>query len=317
MPQQSALAYVRQGQAPFFRLPVLDLERDEPYAGCDAVMLGVPWDGSTTYRPGARFAPFALRPVSAMVQTYHPQLGVDVFRELNVLDGGNVALMPFDAAVTRDCIQGGVAGILEAGAAPFIVGGDHSITLPALRAVAARHGPVHVVHVDAHLDTSTDEIWGEPFHHGTPFRHALQEGLILSDGLIQIGIRGPWGHPEEGAFSDTYGARRISPDEVAERGAAHVAAEIRERVGLRPVYLSFDIDGVDPAFAPGTGTPVPGGLTSREALALVRGLAGCRLVGMDLVEVSPGLDHADMTLHLAAHLLFEGLAVLAASRRRR
>ncbi|AUX19598.1 agmatinase [Sorangium cellulosum] len=316
MSQQRAAAYLRHGQTPFFRLPTADFDGAgaSAYAGADAVLLGVPWDGSVTYRPGARFAPYELRRVSALVQSYHPGHQLDVFRALRVLDGGNVAFPPFHADSVRELIQAAVDEVLSAGAVPFVVGGDHAIALPVLRALARRHGPVAVVHVDAHLDTSTSEVWGEPFHHGTPFRNAVEEGLIARDALHQIGIRATWGHPEEGAFAARAGATRYDMDRIDREGTPAIAAAIAAVVGDAPVYLSFDIDGIDPAFAPGTGTPVPGGLTAREAIQLLRGLAGIRLVGMDLVEVCPALDHADITLHLGAHLLFEGLALAAIHR---
>jgi agmatinase len=195
-----------------------------------------------------------------------------------------------------------------------VVGGDHSVALPALRALARRHGPLTVVHVDAHLDTSGPETWGEAFHHGTPFRHALEEGLVAEGQLHQVGIRGPRGGARDGDLGARHGARVHGADDVAARGVARVAAEIRAAAGEGPVYVSFDVDAVDPAFAPGTGTPVPGGLSSREALQLLRALAGVRLVGMDVVEVCPPLDHADVTSHLAAYLLFEGLALAALAR---
>ncbi len=310
MSQQSAFDYLRHGQTPFFRLRAAPIAAGIPN-GTDAVLLGVPYDGGTTYRPGARFAPFEVRRVSALVQGYHSVHRVKVFERLEVVDGGNVAFPPFDAGAVRDAIQGSVGQVLEAGAVPFLLGGDHSIALPALRAVARRHGPVAVVHVDAHFDTSGPAVWGELFHHGTPFLYALEEGLIAEGQLHQVGLRGPWSDAEDGEPGARHGARIHGADEVAARGAALVAEEIRAAIGERPVYLSFDIDAVDPAFAPGTGTPVPGGLTSREALALVRGLAGTQLVGMDLVEVCPSLDHADVTCHLAAHLMFEGLAIAA------
>ncbi|XXX77190.1 agmatinase [Sorangium sp. So ce134] len=313
MSQQRAAAYLRHGQTPFFRLPTASFQEAgaAAYAGADAVLLGVPWDGSVTYRPGTRFAPYELRRVSALVQSYHPGHGIDVFRALRVLDGGNVPFPPFHADSVRELVQASVDEVLAAGAVPFVVGGDHSIALPVLRALSRRHGPITVVHVDAHFDTSTSEVWGEPFHHGTPFRNAIDEGLIGQGGLHQIGIRATWGHPEEGAFVAHAGATQYGMDRLDWEGAPKVAAAICAAVGDAPVYVSFDIDGVDPAYAPGTGTPVPGGLTSREAIQLLRGLAGINLVGMDLVEVCPALDHADITLHLGAHLLFEGLALLA------
>jgi agmatinase len=311
MAQQAAFEYLGHGQAPFFRLPASPIAAGPPPAGARAVLLGVPFDGGTTYRPGARLAPFDVRRVSALVQGFHPGHSVRPFDELGAVDGGNVVFPPFDPAAMRGAVQAAVAAVLEAGAVPFLVGGDHSIALPALRAVAARHGPLAVVHVDAHLDTSGPETWAEPFHHGTPFRHVLDEGLVAEGELHQVGIRGPWGSADDAEPGRRRRARVYSMDEVSSRGVGAVAAEIRRAVGDRPTYLSFDVDAVDPAFAPGTGTPVPGGLTSREALELVRALAGTRLAGMDVVEVCPALDHADVTSHLAAHLLFEGLALAA------
>jgi agmatinase len=277
------------------------------------VLLGVPFDGGTTATPGARFAPFHVRRVSAFVQGWHPVHRLDVFEGSGAVDGGNVVFPPFQPAAVRERIEADALAVHRAGAAPFLVGGDHSIALPALRAAARVHGPVAVIHVDAHLDTSSAATWGEPFHHGTPFRHAIEEGLILPGQLHQVGLRGPWSGPDDAVISAEHGACVTTADDVASAGAATVASLIRELVGDRPAYLSFDVDAVDPAFAPGTGTPVPGGLSSREALRLVRGLAGVRLVGMDLVEVCPALDHADLTAHLAAHLLFEGLGLVASA----
>ncbi|MEW6272803.1 MAG: agmatinase [Thermodesulfobacteriota bacterium] len=311
--QQSAFTYLRHGQTPFFRLPCAELERPgaAAYAGAGAVLLGVPYDGGATHQPGARLAPYHVRRVSAFLQTFHPFHEVDVFGALGAIDGGNVAFPPFDPPSVRELVQGEVARVLAAGAAPFLLGGDHSIVLPALRAIAARHGPVAVVHVDAHLDTSDGEVWGCDFHHGTPLRHALVEGLIERGQLHQVGIRASFGAASDLDLGRGHGARVYLMDEVASRGVTAIASDVRSAVGLRNVYLTFDVDAVDPAFAPGTGTPVPGGLTSREAVALLRGLAGVNLVGMDVVEVAPPLDHADLTSNLAAHLLYEGLALAA------
>ncbi|MGD0529225.1 MAG: agmatinase [Polyangiaceae bacterium] len=317
MPQTSAMSYIRQGTSPFFRLPTVDVHAAAPYAGLDAVVLGVPWDMSVTYRPGARFAPYEVRRVSALVQGFHPVHKVDVFGTLRAADGGNVAVPPFAPALARDMIENEVASIVTAGAVPFAVGGDHSIAYPAMRAVAKKHGSLAVVHVDAHLDTSDAEVWGDAYHHGTPLRHAIEEGLIEREQLHQVAVRAPWGYPEEGALAAGHGATLYDVDAIAHRGIACVAQHIVACVGDRPVYVTFDVDGVDPAFAPGTGTPVPGGISSREALALLRGLAGVRLVGMDVVEVCPALDHADITCHLAAHLLFEGLALAAVAKNKR
>lgn len=318
MSQQSAMAYLRHGLTPFFRLPspALSAASVDPYAGAAAVLLGVPHDAGTTYQPGARLAPFHLRRVSALVQGYHLEHRLDVFAALPTVDGGNVVFPPFDRAAMRGAVQQEIARVISAGAAPFVAGGDHSITLPILRALAAAHGPLAVVHVDAHLDTSGAEVWGDEFHHGTPIRHALDESLIAPGQLYQLGLRAMWGSAHDDRQVSAAGAMMVTMRALAARGELErVMAGVRERIGARPVYLTFDIDGVDPAYAPGTGTPVPGGLSSREAIELVRGLAGVRLVGMDLVELCPPLDHADVTCHLGAALLFEGLAVAALARR--
>lgn len=312
MAQEDALTYLRHGQIPFFRLP---LAPGAPPAGAQAVVLGVPTDLGATYRPGARLAPWEVRRVSALVQPHHPVHRVDVFGALRAVDGGNVAFPPFDAATMREAVRAQVAAIARAGAAPFVVGGDHSVTLPVLRALAEVHGPVAVVHLDAHLDTSGPETWGEPFHHGTPLRHAIGEGLVARGALFQVGIRGPWGGPADAELSRSHGGRIVPVEELEARGAAAVGAEIRSEVGGRKLYVTVDVDVLDPAFAPGTGTPVPGGLTTREAFTVLRALAGADLVGMDVVEVAPPLDHADVTVTVAAHLLFEGLALRAVARR--
>jgi len=302
--QQRAAEYLRHGQTPFFRLPAV-----EDYRGAGAVLLGAPYDGGTTYQPGARFAPYHVRRVSALVQSYHPSHRIDVFERLRAVDGGNVVFPPFDAQAVRACIEREVASVIAAGARPFLVGGDHTVALPALRAAAAAHGPLAVVHIDAHADTSGPEVWGDAWHHGTPLRHALDEKLIAARQLYQIGLRGPLGSRDDFALAASHDASIYTIDAVAERGPPAIASEVRARIGDRAAWLTFDIDAVDPAFAPATGTPVPGGLSSREAIALLRGLAGVRLVGMDLVEVLPALDVADLTSHLAAHLLYEGLAL--------
>ncbi|HWE24885.1 MAG TPA: agmatinase [Myxococcales bacterium] len=313
MAQQSALEYIRGGQTPFFRLPQVDPMRGEA-KGLDAVLLGVTFDAGTTYQPGARFAPYHLRRLSALVQSWHPTHGIDVFDRVKAGDGGNVGFPPFDPAAMREAVQRDVGLVLKSGAAPFVVGGDHSIALPVLRALHAKHGPLAVVHIDAHLDTSGPEVWGAAHHHGTPFRHAIGEGLIERGALVQVGIRGPWGRSTDRDLSGAHDARCFTAGDVDRLGVRAVALDLSERLRGKPVYVSFDVDAVDPAFAPGTGTPVPGGLTSMQGLQLLRGFSGLRLVGMDLVEVCPALDHADLTSLLGAHLLFEGLALLGLNR---
>lgn len=316
MPQQSALEYLRHGQTPFFRLPLADATAPAAHrhANSDVVLLGVPTDAGTTYQPGARLAPWALRRVSALVQSYHATAGVDVFGVLRSRDGGNVAFPPFDRAAMREAVTAEVAAIAGAGATPVVIGGDHSVAVPALRALRAAHGPLAIVHVDAHLDTSGPDTWGDAWHHGTPMRHAITEGLVAPGQLYHVGVRGSWGTSADATLTLDAGNHVYFIDEVAARGPARLGAELRERIGARPAYLSFDIDAVDPAYAPGTGTPVAGGLSAREALALVRGLAGLHLVGADLCELAPALDHADITAHLGAALLYETLAVIALGR---
>ncbi|HEX4450296.1 MAG TPA: agmatinase [Kofleriaceae bacterium] len=308
--QQPALDYLRHGQIPFFRLPELRERRE-----VDVAILGVPHDGGTTYQPGARFAPYHVRRVSALVQGHHPHHNIDVFDRVRCVDGGNVVFPPFDRAAMRMAVEAEVRDLAAHRIAPVMVGGDHSITLPALRALVKQLGPLAVVHFDAHLDVSGADVWGDDHHHGTPIRHAIDEGLIEVGQLYQIGIRGPRGGAGDDAIARAAHHTIITADAVGEREPKRVCAELRERIGARPVYVTFDVDAVDPAFAPGTGTPVPGGLTAREALALVRGLAGLAVIGGDVVEVCPPLDHADVTSHLASHLLWELLATIAIARR--
>lgn len=303
--QQDAATYLEHGQTPFFRLPSVVTPETR------AVLLGVPYDGGTTVQPGARLAPYHVRRVSAFTQSYHPQHEIDVFGRLGAIDGGNVLFPPLDRAFARASIQARVEQVFNDGARPFTIGGDHSIVLPILRGLAGKLGPLAVVHVDAHFDTSDGEIWGDEFHHGTPLRHALMEGLIEPGQLHQIGIRASCADAEELAFSRSAGARLHTIDDIEQRGVHEIAREVAAEIGDRPAYVTFDVDAIDPAFAPGTGTPVPGGLTSREGIALLRALSGIDIFGMDVVEVCPALDCADQTAHLAAQLLYEGLALLA------
>ncbi len=278
-------------------------------------ILGVPHDGGTTYQPGARLAPYHVRRVSALVQGHHPAHGVDVFSRLRVVDGGNVVFPPFDRAAMRTAVEADVRQLVASQVTPIVIGGDHSITLPVLRAIVKQIGPIAIVHFDAHLDLSGPDVWGDEFHHGTPIRHAIDEGLVEPGQLYQVGIRGPRGGAGDDVIARSQGHTVISADDVADRGAKRVCAELRERIGMRPTYITLDVDAIDPAFAPGTGTPVPGGLTARESLQLVRGLAGLDICGGDVVEVCPPLDHADVTSNLAAYLVWEMLALLAVGAR--
>jgi agmatinase len=304
--QTTAFEYLSHGLTPFFRLPL-----GADHAGLDVAVLGVPTDAGTTYQPGARLAPYHVRRVSALLQSWHPEHGIDVFGRLRCGDAGNIVFPPFDRGAMREAVEREVRALSAALVRPLVIGGDHSVTLPVLRALAKRHGPLAVVHVDAHLDTSSADVWGDDFHHGTPIRHAVTEGLVAHGALFQIGVRGPRGGAADDRVTTGIGGTIWSADALAARGIAYACAELRERIGTRPTYVTFDIDAIDPAFAPGTGTPVPGGLSSREALALLRGLAGLDVCGADVVEYCPALDHADITAHVTACLAYEILAVMA------
>lgn len=282
-------------------------------AGLDVALLGIPYDGGTSYRPGARFGPRAVREQSSLIRPWNPVLKVHPFERLRVADCGDVDVAPISVERTFEAVTRRVGEVLEAGARPLAVGGDHSVSLPVLRAVGRRHGPVGLVHFDAHPDT-WDEYFGSKFFHGTPFRRAVEEGLVDPRRMIQVGIRGPLYGPEDFAFHEQHGIEVVRIEAVKEQGVGWVAERLA-RLRDGPVYCSFDIDVVDPAFAPATGTPEVGGLTSYEALSLVRALADLTLVGADVVEVAPPYDGpGQVTALLAANLLFELLSVMAVRR---
>jgi agmatinase/guanidinopropionase len=289
----------------FMRLPVSrDLEH------VDVAILGVPFDSGTSYRTGTRFGPRKIREASLLIWGHNSTLHVTPLKKLNVVDYGDVSVIPTSIEHTMEAITRTAGEIIDAGTALITLGGDHSIALPLLRAHAKKHGPVSLVHVDAHIDTWESEFEAVPYSHGTPFRHALQEGLIRQGEYVQIGIRGPLSGENDYADAAALGARTITIHEVMERGIPHILKEIHERM-KGPVYVTVDIDSADPAFAPGTGTPEVGGLTSYQLLQLVRGLHGLDLVGFDLVEVSPPFDHSEITAILASNIVFEYLSLLA------
>ncbi len=272
--------------------------------GLDVALLGIPFDGGTSYRPGARFGPRAVREQSSLIRSWHPVLKVHPFERLRVADCGDVDIVPSSIEETYAAVSARIDLVTAAGARPLSVGGDHSVTLPILRSLARRHGPLGVVHFDAHPDT-WDEYFGHKFFHGTPFRRAVEEGVVDPRRFIQIGIRGPLYGPEDFAFHDQHGIEVIRIEAIKEHGVAWVGERLHRLRG-GPVYCSFDIDAVDPAYAPGTGTPEVGGLTSYEAVSLVRTLAGLSLVGADIVEVTPLYDGpGQVTALLAANLMFE------------
>jgi agmatinase len=296
------------GPATFARLPRLD-EVDR----ADAAVLGVPFDSGVSYRPGARFGPAHIRESSRLLRPFNPALGASPFAAQQVADAGDLGVNPFsiDEAITE--IEFGARDLLER--VPFLLtlGGDHTIALPLLRAVSAVHGPVAVVHFDAHLDT-WDTYFGAAYTHGTPFRRAAEEGLLDQTGCLHVGIRGPLYAASDLSDDGDLGFQVVSAPELEDLRVAGLAERIADRVGGRPVYVSVDIDVLDPAHAPGTGTPEAGGLTSRELLAALRSFAGLRLVGADIVEVAPAYDHAQITGIAAAHAGYELLSALAAGR---
>ncbi|MEJ2858206.1 MULTISPECIES: agmatinase [unclassified Saccharothrix] len=293
------------GPATFARLPRLDqVER------ADVAVVGVPFDSGVSYRPGARFAPAAVREASRLLRPYHPGLDVSPFDAVQVADAGDIACNPFHISEAIETVQAHAGALLDTGAKLVTVGGDHTIALPLLRAVAQRHGPVALLHFDAHLDT-WDTYFGEPYTHGTPFRRAVEEGLLDTSALSHVGTRGPLYGRADLDEDSRLGFGIVTAADVMRRGVDEVAQALRERVGDRPLYVSIDIDVLDPAHAPGTGTPEAGGLTSRELLEILRGLAGCDLVSADVVEVAPAYDHADITSIAASHVAYDLVSLLA------
>ncbi len=293
------------GPDTFARLPRL-----ADVGSADVAVLGIPFDSGVSYRPGARFGPGAVRAGSKLLRPYHPGLDVQPWAGQQVADAGDLAVNPFDIGQAIGQIEAGAAGALAAAGRLIALGGDHTVALPLLRATAARHGPVALIHFDAHLDT-WDTYFGAPYTHGTPFRRAVEEGLLALDSSAHVGVRGPLYSSADLAEDAGLGFATVSTAELARRGVAEAVDRVRERVGDRPVYLSVDIDVLDPAHAPGTGTPEPGGLTTRELQFILRGLDGLRLVGADVVEVSPPYDHAELTSLAAANVIYEMLSLFA------
>jgi len=295
------------GPDTFARLPRLG----EVTGGRAAVaMVGVPFDSGVSYRPGARFGPTAVRNGSKLLRPYHPGLDTHPLHAHQVADAGDIAANPFDIAEAIAAIEQGARALLEQADHLIAIGGDHTIALPLLRATVARHGPVALVHFDAHLDT-WDTYFGAPYTHGTPFRRAVEEGLLAMDFSAHVGIRGPLYGAADLSDDKALGFEIVSTTDVARRGVDQAIDRVRERVGDRPVYLSVDIDVLDPAHAPGTGTPEPGGLTTRELQLILRGLTGLRLAGADVVEVAPAYDHAELTALAAANVAYEFLGLFA------
>jgi len=288
----------------------------ESAAGVDVGFVGIPFDTATSFRPGARFGPEAIRAASMLLRPYHPPLGVDVFAGRSVADLGDLGVTPGNAEKTAAQIASGLAPVLQAGAVPVVLGGDHSVVLGELRAhAAAAGGPLALVLLDAHADT-WDQYYGERYFHGTPFRRALEEGLVAPERSIMAGMRGPLYAASDLGDAREMGFEVVPDEQLREMSFAEFGARVRSRVGDASAYFSFDIDVVDPAFAPATGTPEAGGLTSREALGYVRSLAGMAFRGFDVVEVAPPYDAPGQTTALlAANIAYEFLALTAVAGR--
>jgi agmatinase len=293
------------GPATFARLP-----QTNEVGRWDVAVVGIPFDAGTSYRPGARFGPAAIRQGSRLLRPYNPELRISPFDVVQVVDAGDVACTPFDIEVAVGQIERAADGLLDRGSRLVALGGDHTIALPLLRATAKRHGPVALVHFDAHLDT-WDTYFGARYTHGTPFRRAWEEGLLLQNKAAHVGTRGSLYGASDLEDDDRMEFCRVSALEVGDLGVANVVDSLRRRIGAAPVYLSIDVDVLDPAHAPGTGTPEAGGLTSRELLALIRGLDGANVVGADVVEVAPAYDHAEITSIAAANVAYELVCLLA------
>lgn len=307
-PVDASLVPRYAGLSTFARLPRL-----EDVGRADVAVVGVPFDSSVSYRPGARFGPSHIRQSSRLLRPYNPALDVLPFHAQQVADAGDIAANPFDIQDAIGHIARAAGELTADGTKLLTLGGDHTIALPLLRAMHALHGPLAVLHFDAHLDT-WDTYFGEPYTHGTPFRRASEEGLIDRDHSLHMGIRGPLYGPADLPESGDLGFATVHCAEMDQIGVSGAVERMLERLGDRPVYVSVDIDVLDPAHAPGTGTPEAGGLTSRELLGILRALAGRTIVSADIVEVAPAYDHAEITGIAAAHVAYELLSVLATRR---
>ena len=295
------------GPSTFARLPELRDVED-----CDVATIGVPFDAGTSYRPGARFGPQSVRQASRQLRTnYHPNYDVEPFKVQQVADAGDIACNPFDIDEAIKQIEKGSTELLQKVGSIVTIGGDHTIALPLLRSINKKvGGPVALVHFDAHLDT-WDTYFGAPYTHGTPFRRAREEKLFLDDASMHIGIRGPLYSTNDLKNDRELGFKTIHCDEFQTNTIDQIVKRIKDRIGNNPLYISIDIDVLDPAHAPGTGTPEVAGMTTREILNVLRGLAGSQLVSADVVEVAPAYDHAELTSTAAATIVYELINIIA------
>jgi agmatinase len=293
------------GIATFAMLP-----RYTDVEAAEVVVIGAPFDSGTSYRPGARFGPAHIREASRLLRPYNPATQSYPFGDAQVADAGDLVMNPYSVEEACHSLTAGVDALHAVGARVIAIGGDHTISLPMLRSVARHHGPVALIHFDAHLDTM-QTIFGSQFNHGTPFSRAYEEGLLDTSAICHVGIRGPLSDEQDLIRDAELGFRLITSDDVYRRGIDPVVDELVKHVGERPVYISIDIDVLDPAFAPGTGTPEAGGMSSREILNIIRGLAPLNLVGADVVEVAPAYDHAAITAIAASHAAYELISLMS------
>lgn len=309
-PVNSAQVPRYSGESTFALLPRLrDLQTENHSA--DIKIIGAPFDSGVSYRPGARFGPAHVRQSSRLLRPYNPATDTSPFAQVQIADAGDMALNPFNIEEAIASVEEDALTLTEDGASILTIGGDHTIALPLLRAAAKRAGePVALLHFDAHLDT-WDTYFGADYTHGTPFRRAAEEGVIDSSALCHVGTRGPLYGRKDLEDDKAFGFGIVSSADIFHKGVAEVISMLRERIGDRPLYISLDIDVLDPAHAPGTGTPEAGGMTSRELLEILRGLRGLNLVGADVVEVLPGYDHAELTGIAAAHACYDLLTLMA------
>lgn len=298
------------GPRTFARLPYVE----HLDSGMDFVIIGIPFDSGASFRTGQRFGPAAIRDFSILLRPYNVEQRINVFDYVYGVDYGDVPVIPGYVQVTYERIVETLSPVLDRGIVPICLGGDHSITLGELRAVTKKYGPVALVHFDAHSDT-WDSYFGQKYNHGTPFRRAVEEGLLDVSRSIQVGMRGPLYAPEDLEDARKLGFAVYSTNQFKRMGVGETLDLIHRRVGKGPAFLTFDIDFLDPAYAPGTGTPEVAGVSIDEALELVRGLTGINFVGFDLVEVLPSYDHGQITAAAAANVIYEFIALLALKKR--
>lgn len=289
----------------FMRLP-----RAQSAEGLDFGIIGIPFDTAASFRPGARFGPNGVRNISAMIKPNNIAMGVNIMQSLNGADMGDVPIIPDYIHESYAAIENTLTEVLDCNAVPISIGGDHAITLGELRAIVKKHGKVALIHFDSHLDLC-DTVFGQKYNHGTPFRRAVEEGLIDPAHSIQIGMRGSLYDPDDFKIAADLGFKVIPGDELHTMTADELAEAVLKRVGDRKVFLTFDIDFVDPAYAPGTGTPEVGGFTSFETLQYIRKIKDLNYVGFDVVEVAPPYDHSEITAYMGANIIFEFMSILA------